>query len=140
MTDDPSEPLANVADDEEAAALVSSFFRIAAILQLSETDMAGLLGLPDHRRLDEIRKATPDGLQALTDEELTRLAFVILIYHDLEILFSKASIISWLKNSAVPQNGYNRPWGSEAPLAHMMHAEDGFRDVYSYVKGMLNGL
>ncbi|MCO6414104.1 MAG: hypothetical protein J5I92_15300 [Thiogranum sp.] len=139
MVDHPSEPLANLPDEEEAAALVSIFFKIAAVLQLSEPAMIGLLRLGTQSSLGDLKNVTPDALRTLTDDQLTRLAYIVVLYGDLEQLFSITNVTNWLNNSAVPQDGYTRPWGSEAPLAHMINAEDGFRDVYDYVKGMLNG-
>lgn len=129
-----------VENEGDAATLVSAFFKVASALQLSDADMTNFLGLGTRRRLGELKAATPSAIRALTDAQLTRVAYFVGIYEDLEKLFSPPNVLNWLKNEAVPQDGCTRPWGAEAPLSHMMHAEGGIHDVNSYVIGMMNGL
>lgn len=127
--------------EEEAEALVKAFFQIAEAWGLSPEETRALLGFPGRSRFYDLRKGVSGAVHGISEDEMDRLAYLTGIYYGLEILFSEENSLLWLRNPAQPQEGYSRPWGSEAPLAHMLHGKiEGLIDVYRYVNGLRGGL
>ncbi len=127
--------------EEEAEALLKAFFQIAEVWGLSADEARSLLGFPGRSRFYDLRKGLPGATHGISEDEMDRLAYLTGIYYALEILFSEENSLLWLRNAAQPQEGYTRPWGSEAPLAHMLHGKiEGLIDVYRYVNGLRGGL
>lgn len=122
---------------EEAMALTKAFFHIVEEWQLSADEARILLGHPGKSRFYDLRKLLPRAVHALSDDEMDRLAYLTGIYYGLGILFSPENTLNWLRNTAQRSDGYQRPWGMEAPLSHILTGKMAdLIDVYRYVNGM----
>lgn len=127
--------------EEEAEALVKAVFQIAEQWNLTVDETRTLLGSPGRSRFYDLRKGSPSAVRGISEDEMDRLTYVTGIYYALGILFSENNSLLWLRNPAQPQDGHTRPWGSEAPLTHMLHGKiEGLIDVYRYVNGLRGGL
>lgn len=133
-----NEPFARV---EEAMALTKAFFHIVEEWQLNTDEARILLGHPGKSRFYDLRKLLPRAVHALSEDEMDRLAYLTGIYYGLGILFSPENTLNWLRNPAQPADGYQRPWGGEAPLNHILTGKMAdLIDVYRYVNGMRGSL
>lgn len=124
---------------EEASALIEAFFHIAEEWQLSPDEARALLGHPGKTRFTSLRRQSPRSVHRLSEDELDRLAYITGIYYGLGILFSAENVQNWLRNPANASDGVARPWGTAAPMNHMLAGKmEHIIDVYRYVNGMRN--
>jgi len=93
-------------------AAIEAFFQIVEKWQINNDDAMGLLGGVSHGRYYALKK-TRRGI--LTQDELTRISFLIGIYKALNILFARKLADQWmlLANS-------NPMFGGASPLASLI--------------------
>ena len=126
---------------EESEALIKAFFNLVAEWGLTADHARALLGHPGKSRFYDLRKGLPRAVHALSDDELDRLAYLTGIYFGLGILFSPENTLNWLRNPAQATDGFTRPWGTAAPLDHMLAGKmEHLIDVYRYVNGLRGNL
>ena len=126
---------------EESEALIKAFFHLVDEWGLTADNARALLGHPGKSRFYDLRKGLPRAVHALSDDELDRLAYLTGIYFGLGILFSPENTLNWLRNPAKTTDGLTRPWGTAAPLDHMLAGKmEHLIDVYRYVNGLRGNL
>ncbi len=127
--------------EEQAAALVKAFFHLTKEWGLGTDEARALLGFPGKSRFYDLRNGLQRAVSALSEDEMDRLAYLAGIYAGLGILFSPENTLNWLRNPAVEVEGFTRPWGATAPLAHMLSGKmEQLIDVYRYVNGLRGAL
>lgn len=127
--------------EEQARALAKAFFQIADEWGLSADEARTLLGKPGKSRFYDLKKGHPRAVHHLCDDELDRLAYLTGIYYGLGILFTPENTQRWLHNRAASVDGQRRPWGEQAPLAHLLSGKmEALIDVYRYVNGLRGGM
>ena len=126
---------------EQAEALIKAFFHLVDEWGLTADHARALLGHPGKSRFYDLRKGLPRAVHALSDDELDRLAYITGIYFGLGILFSPENTLNWLRNPAQATDGFTRPWGTAAPLDHLLAGKmEHLIDVYRYVNGLRGNL
>lgn len=124
---------------EEASALIEAFFQITEEWRLTTDEARALLGHPGKTRFTSLRRKLPGSAHRLSEDELDRLVYITGIYYSLGILFSAENVLNWLRNPAKASDGAVRPWGTAAPMNHMLVGKmEHIIDVYRYVNGMRN--
>jgi uncharacterized protein (DUF2384 family) len=93
-------------------AAIEAFFQIVEKWQINNDDAMGLLGGVSHGRYYALKK-TRSGV--LTQDELTRISFLIGIYKALNILFARKLADQWMLLANT-----NPMFGGASPLASLI--------------------
>ena len=121
-----------------ARAALKAFFGVVAEWGLSAEEARTLLGRPGRSRFYDLKRLKPSAVRSLSEDELDRLAYLVGIYADLNVLYAPESHGDWLRNPSRLEMG--QPWGKGSPLEYLLSGKlKALADVYEYLNAERGG-
>lgn len=115
----------------QTKAALKVFFTAVNEWKLSKTQALALLGTLSNNAYDEYKLGI---INSVSDDLLSRLAYITTIYGYHRLLFSEENIILWLKNDSK----LDSRWHGYSPLNLMIKDIKGIILVYNYLSSFLN--